>query len=102
MSRKEKLIRLLEREPNDVFLHFGLAMEFVKEGAVDEAIARFDRVLALDPAYLAAYYQKGNTLLTAGRLADAKMALVEGINAAKKAGDLHAAAETQALLDGVS
>ena len=99
MSRRVKLEQMLEKSPQDVFLNFGLAMELAKEGRTDDALARFDLVLQLDPSYLTAHFQKGSTLIAAGRVPDARRALAAGIAAANASGDLHAASEMQALLD---
>jgi len=90
---------MLQREPDDVFITYGLAMELVKEGRMDEAMQRFDRVLQLDPAYTTAYFQKGSALLSHGRLDEAVAVLQSGIAAARKAGDHHAADEMGALLE---
>jgi len=102
MSRLAKLQQLLEKNPADVFLHFGLAMELAKEGAIDDAVARFDRVLSLDPKYIPAHFQKGNALLAAGRSDDARAALRTGIAAAMTHGDPHAAEEMQGVIDSIA
>ena len=99
MTRREKLEQLLEKSPQDTFLNFGLAMELAKEGMTEEALAQFDRVLEVDPSYLTAYFQKGNTLINAGRVPDARTALSAGIAAARSLGDSHTESEMQAMLD---
>jgi thioredoxin-like negative regulator of GroEL len=99
MTRRAKLEQMLEKSPQDTFLNFGLAMELAKEGQTEEALAQFDRVLQIDPSYLTAYFQKGSTLINAGRVPDARAVLSAGIATAYATGDLHAASEMQALLD---
>jgi Flp pilus assembly protein TadD len=101
MSRRAKLEQMLEKSPDDGFLNFGLAMELAKEGLTEEALARFDRVLQLDPAYIAAHLHKSRTLIRLGRTDEARAALTTGIEASKAAGDTHAADELQRLLDGI-
>ena len=101
MSRREKIERLVEKEPDDVFLNFSLAMELVKEGLIDEAIARFDRVLELDSADIAAYVQKGSVLIDAGRSDDARATLSLGLAVAEKAGDTHMADQMRQLLKAI-
>ncbi len=101
MSRREKIERLVEMEPDDVFLNFSLAMELVKEGLIDEAIARFDRVLELDSADIAAYVQKGSVLIDAGRSVDARATLSLGLTVAEKAGDAHMADQMRQLLKAI-
>lgn len=100
-TRREKIEQMLTREPSDAFLNFSLAMELVKEGNTDLALTQFDRVLAVDAKYLAAHFQKGNTLLALRRLDDAREALQSGIRAARGVGDAHAAGEMQEVLDGI-
>ena len=102
MPSREQIEKLLGAEPDDVFLNFGLAMELKKADLTDEAIAQFDRVIQLDPAYTAAYYHKGNTLIALGRNEEAKPVLQAGVEASRQAGNQHAESEMQALLDGIS
>ena len=54
MPSIEKIEELLEREPNDVFLNFGLAMALRSAGREDESLARFDRTCEIEPTYVAA------------------------------------------------
>ena len=68
----------------------------------DLALSQFDRALDVDAAYLAAHFQKGNTLLALRRLDDAREALRAGIRAAQSVGDAHAAGEMQEVLDGIA
>ena len=98
MSRLSKIQQMLQADPDDVFLNFSLAMEYVKENRLDEAAAQFDRVLQLDPNHVAAYMQRAGALLSLKRTEDARQAFEQGIAAAKRAGDNHAADKmTQAL-----
>jgi tetratricopeptide (TPR) repeat protein len=101
MSRIAKLRKLLESDPADVFLNFGLAMELLKEDQKEEAIVLFDRILAQDSGYLAAYMQKGNALIALGKREQAKETLAEGIAAAKVAGESHTADQAQKILDSL-
>src|SRR3990172_1764658 len=99
MARRKKLEQMLEKSPQDAFLNFGLAMELAKEGRTEEAVAQFDRVLQIDPSYLTAYFQKGSTLINAGRVPDARAALATGIAAARSFGDAHTESEMQTMLN---
>ncbi len=98
MSRLEQIQKMLTAEPNDVFLNFGMAMEYVKADRLEDAVAQFARVNEIDPHYIAAYFQRGNTLITIGRLHDASAVLREGIEVAERIGDQHAAAEMGEVL----
>jgi thioredoxin-like negative regulator of GroEL len=101
MPSVEQLQKLLEAEPDDVFLNFALAMEFTKEGRTIEAIAQFHRVTTLDPKYPAAYFQWGRLLINQDRHAEARDVLIQGLSAAQSAGDLHAKTEMQELIDAI-
>ena len=102
MSRREKLEQMLERQPDDPFLHYGLAMELIKEGEIEAALECFDRTLHLDAGYVAAYFHKGNSLAAQGRIEDARTTLQAGISAARQKLDTHAEGEMQGLLDSLA
>jgi tetratricopeptide (TPR) repeat protein len=89
---------MLAKEPDDVFLNFGLAMEWAKEGDIELALAQFDRVLILDANYTGAYFHKANTLIAAGRGDEARDVLTRGITVAKEQSNDHAAEEMAGLL----
>jgi len=101
MPRRDRIERMLEQEPDDVFLNFSYAMELAKENDIDGALAQFDRVISLDPTYTAAHYHKGNTLIGLGRLDEARVVLQEGIAACKQIGDDHAHREMLDLLTSI-
>ena len=52
------LQRLLEKDPKDPFLLYGLAQEYAKAGDVAKAVEYYDRCLAADPLYCYAYFHK--------------------------------------------
>ena len=98
-DRLEKLHALLERDPNDSFLLYAIALEHKKAGQHPAAIEWFNRVIAKDPSYCAAYHMAAQTHEDAGDVEAAKKSYRDGITAATKKGDGHAAAEMQAALD---
>ncbi len=95
-TRIEILNQLLTDNPSNTFARYGLAMEYVKAGAIDRAMAEFDAVLAIDPAYAAAYYHGGQALEKIGDLSAARDYYRRGIASAR---DPHARSELQAALD---
>ncbi|MGH7224888.1 MAG: hypothetical protein ACRELF_16820, partial [Gemmataceae bacterium] len=58
-SRKEQLEEMLAEEPNDPFLHYGLAMEYVSAGEDRTAVERFQKLLAVAADYVPGYLQAG-------------------------------------------
>jgi len=71
-------------------------MEYVNSGRLDTAVEEFRAILAVDPAYSAAYFHGGQTLEKLGRLDDARGLYRQGIAATH---DAHARSEMQAALD---
>lgn len=98
MPRLEQLEALLAAEPDDVFLNYSMAMELAKAQRFDESLARFARVIELDPNYIAAYSQQGKTLVQLGRRDEARQVLAAGIDRAKALGNRHAQDDMEQLL----
>lgn len=101
-SRLEQLQKFLEDDPRDTFTHYAIAIEYVKMKAYPEAIAKFEEVIRLDPAYVPAYHQLGRVLLFLGKHSEARMVLEEGIRIAHELGDTHAGVEMEDALAGLS
>lgn len=99
MSRREQIEGLLKDDPDDTFLNYALAKEFVSEGDVASGITAFDRVLSLNPDYVPAYFQKAQALAGEGETEAARDVLAIGIEVAQRVGDSHAAGEMTAYLD---
>ncbi len=57
--RKNMLLDLLKKEPDDVFLNYALAMEMIGTGEFENAEAQLQKVLVLKPDYLPCFYQIG-------------------------------------------
>lgn len=98
-SRLEILKRELEKNPDDAFTRYLVALEYVKLNQASEALNHFQVLLDRHPAYVATYYQYGAALEKAGRIDQAKEIFRLGIVAAGKAGDVHTKAELQQALD---
>jgi predicted Zn-dependent protease len=85
----------------DPFAWYGLAMEYSGLGRTDDALATFEKLRALDPAYVAMYLMCGTMLAKAGRVDDGRAWLQSGITAAGQKGDTHALSELQDALAGL-
>jgi tetratricopeptide (TPR) repeat protein len=94
--RIEALEQLLAQDPNNTFVRYGLAMEFVNAGELERAVAEFETVREKDPSYGAAYYHGGQALEKLGRLDDARKCYQQGVESTR---DAHARSELQAALD---
>jgi tetratricopeptide (TPR) repeat protein len=95
------LQRLLEKDPNDAFLLYGLAQEYAKAGDTAKAVEFYDKCLVADPGYCYAYFHKARALLAAGDRERAAATVKEGMAAAKKVGDGHAMSELSGFLDEI-
>lgn len=99
MPSRQQLEELLTSEPDDVFLNYALAKTLVSSGDVTDGLARFDRVLELDPKYVPAYFQKGQTLADQSSTVEARDILRRGIDVARECGNTHAEGEMTAFLE---
>ena len=95
-TRLETLRQLLADNPANTFARYGLAMEHVRLGDLDQAVQEFEAVLTTDPKYSAAYYHGGQTLEKLGKLDQARDFYRRGIASTR---DPHALGELQAALD---
>ena len=98
-DRMVQLQNMLEREPGDTFLLYGIALEHKKANELDQALEYLARVIARDPGYCYAYHQLGLIQENRGDLPAARAAYKDGITAAIKKGDAHAQGEITAALE---
>lgn len=101
MPSLEDLQNLIDSSPADPFPRYGLAMELRRRGRVEEALAAFEKLLELFPDYIPAHQQRAMMLEAAGNTEEARRRFREGIDAARRAGDHHAAEEMQGALDAL-
>lgn len=99
MPSIEQLQSLLEKEPNDPFLLYGIGQECLKTGRYDEAAAWFDRTIEADATHCYAYFFKARALSEAGDDAAAVAAARAGVENARRVGDMKALSELGGLLD---
>jgi tetratricopeptide (TPR) repeat protein len=97
-ERLEKLKGMLEKQPGDAFLLYGVGLELKKLGQLEEAMGYLDRVTGVDRNYCYAYHQKGLIFEAQGDVEGAKKAYRDGIEAAVRSGDGHAKGEIEGAL----
>ncbi|MEX2173149.1 MAG: tetratricopeptide repeat protein [Pirellulaceae bacterium] len=97
-SRRDKIEAMLQREPQDQFLRYGLAVEYVNEGRTDEAAALFDALMRDTPPHVPSFFRCAQMLVADDRISEARAALRTGIEAAREQGNAHAAGEMSELL----
>jgi tetratricopeptide (TPR) repeat protein len=101
-TRKQQIEEMLADDPNDAFLRYGLAMEYVSAGQDEEAVQCFQQLLEATPDYVPGYMQAGRTLARLDRVEEARAIFQAGIAQARAKGDSHAAEEMAGFLEGLS
>jgi tetratricopeptide (TPR) repeat protein len=95
----EILKSMLAQNPRDSFARYGLAMEHVINGELEEAVVEFRNLLDYNPDYAAAYFHGGQALEKLGRVEDARDMYQKGIATTSRTGDQHTRSELQGALD---
>ncbi len=98
MPSIDELETLTRQFPDKAFPRYGLAMEYKKAGRIDEAVREFREAMRLDADYVAAWFQCGLALESAGRIEEARAVLTEGLAVAQRVGNAHAASEIAGTL----
>lgn len=93
------LTEILAQHPSDAFTRYGLAMAYAADGKNDEALREFATTIEHNPDYVPAFQMSAQTLLKMGRTDEARRQLNEGLAAAGRTHNEHAASEMQAMLD---
>ncbi|NUM31430.1 MAG: tetratricopeptide repeat protein [Bacteroidetes bacterium] len=100
-SRIEQIKKFLTQTPDDTFLNYALAIEFVAVSKNEEAMKIFQKLIKNNPEYSATYYQFGKLLLKENDRQGAIKIFEDGILIARKNNEHHAASELQAALNEV-
>lgn len=98
MNRREKLEKMLADSPEDTFLQYALAMEFISAGDDPAAAGRLECLLESDAHYVPAYFQLAQVQARQSAADAARRTLTRGIEAARRAGDQHAEEEMRGFL----
>jgi predicted Zn-dependent protease len=96
--RLQQLQAMLADDPDDPFLHYGIAMEHAGLGNDESAIAGFQKLLRLSPDYVPPYLMLGQLLQKHGRIDEAVQVLRDGCGVARRVGNEHALSEMMGLL----
>ena len=73
----------------DSFLQHALALEYIKIGKDDEALAQFNDLLEREPDYVGSYYHKAKLLEKNGNIEQALVTYEKGMEVAKRLNDKH-------------
>lgn len=97
-ERVEAFKRLLEADPKDPFLHYGLGLEMLKAGPAEEAAREFAEAARLNPDHTASYREWGKALERAGRPEEAREVWEKGVEVSRRTGDLQTGKEMEVFL----
>ena len=92
IERIQKLERFRKEDPNDPFLIYALATEWLDEN-IYKSKEYFDELLQHHPDYLGTYYHAANLYITFDDRSTAKKIFEDGIKLARKLGDQKALSE---------
>lgn len=98
MNKLRKLALLIKENPNDSFSKFALALEFIKIGNNNKALALFENIEENDPEYVGVYYHLGKLYAEIGENINAIETYKKGIEVSTNQQDSHSKAELQSAL----
>ena len=99
--RLEKLLNFLQNEPNDPFLKYAIATEYLNSNEWEKAIAYYEDLLNNHPDYVGTYYHAGKLYEQIDRKADAISTYKKGMEVARGARDMHAFSELQGVYNSI-
>jgi len=102
MDKIAALSEILTADPTNAFARYGLAIEHNTQGNTDLALNEFATLIRHNPDYVPGYQMSAQTLAKLGRTNDAIARLKEGLTAAQRTKNAHAASEMQTLLDDLT
>src|ERR1700754_5196423 len=97
MDKIAALSEILQLDPANAFARYGLAMEHISLGHIDNALTEFTALIQYNPDYVPGYQVAPQALAKLGRTDEALDRLHNGIAAANRTHNQHALAEMEAL-----
>lgn len=98
MALVDNLEAMLAAGSDNALLRYGLGNEYLKARDFARAIGHFEKAVALDPNYSAAWKALGAAYVDAGDLAAARERYARGIAVAEAKGNIQAAKEMRVFL----
>lgn len=96
-NRLEKLLEFIKNEPNDEFLKYALATEYLRLNDADEALFYYEDLVSNHPQYSGTYYHLGKLYEALNRRDDAIKTYEKGMEITKAKRDNHAFNELQGV-----
>ena len=92
------LSEIVQQNPSDTFARYGLAMALASGNQTEAALTEYSRILSDTPDYVPAYQMSAQLLLQLGRIDQARERLEQGLAAAERTLNKHAASELTTML----
>ncbi|MEO6851573.1 MAG: tetratricopeptide repeat protein [Mucilaginibacter sp.] len=96
-GRLEKLLDFLKNEPDDEFLQYALATEYLRLNDTEKALQYYETLVTKHPNYVGTYYHLGKLYEALDRKTEAISTYEKGMEIAKAMRDNHAFSELQAV-----
>jgi len=96
-SRLDKLLEFIKNEPDDEFLKYALATEYLRLNQTDKALYYYQDLVTNHPGYVGTYYHLGKLYEALNRTGEAITTYQNGMTIAKQKRDNHAYSELQAV-----
>src|SRR5438046_9706150 len=97
-SRIDAFKSLLEEQPDEAMVWYGLASEYLKLEQWSEATEALQNVLRCNADYTAAYQMLGTALMSQGKADEARSVWTEGLAVATRTGAWNARGHMERLL----
>lgn len=98
MDRLAQLLQFYREDPNDAFTRFALAQEYWKRGDTAQALRFFEELMRDHPDYVGTYYHLARLYRMLSRTEDARRTYRQGIEVARRLGEVKSLAELQEAL----
>jgi tetratricopeptide (TPR) repeat protein len=98
-NRLEKLLEFIKNEPEDPFLKYALATEYLRLNETDKALAFYEDLIKNHAGYTGTYYHLGKLYEALGRRQDAINTYETGMKITREKNDHHALSEIRAVYD---
>src|ERR1700742_2207693 len=95
-ARLDKLLEFIKNEPNDEFLKYALATEYLRLNQTDKALDYYEDLVKNHPNYTGTYYHLGKLYEALDRKEDAVSIYEKGMEITRAKRDNHAFSELQA------
>jgi tetratricopeptide (TPR) repeat protein len=97
ISRLDKLQEFIKNEPNDEFLKYALATEYLRLNQTGKALEYYEDLVNNHPGYTGTYYHLGKLYEALDRKEDAIKTYEKGMAITKEKRDNHAFSELQTV-----